>query len=44
MKLNPLIRPYITDQVKAEVHMVLDSGFLTEGADKMRLTQNVEIK
>jgi dTDP-4-amino-4,6-dideoxygalactose transaminase len=44
MKLIPLIRPYITAQVKAEVQMVLDSGFLTEGADKMRLRRNVETK
>jgi perosamine synthetase len=27
----PLIKPYITEQVKAEVCEVLDSGFLTEG-------------
>lgn len=28
----PLIKPYITDEVKQEVVKVLDSGFLTEGA------------
>jgi dTDP-4-amino-4,6-dideoxygalactose transaminase len=28
----PLIRPYITDEVRARVRDVLDSGFLTEGA------------
>jgi perosamine synthetase len=28
----PLIRPYVTDEVRARVLEVLDSGFLTEGA------------
>jgi perosamine synthetase len=27
----PLIKPYITEEVKAEVNKVLDSGYLTEG-------------
>ena len=31
MKKIPLIRPYITDEVKARVCEVLDSGYLTEG-------------
>lgn len=31
MKKIPLIKPYITDAVKARVCDVLDSGFLTEG-------------
>lgn len=32
MKMIPLIKPYITDEVKTEVLKVLDSGFLTERA------------
>ena len=31
MQPIPLIRPYITDEVKAKVCEVLDSGYLTEG-------------
>jgi len=31
MKNIPLTRPYITDEVKAKVSEVLDSGYLTEG-------------
>ena len=30
-KKIPLIRPYITEEVKQEVNQVLDSGYLTEG-------------
>lgn len=30
-KKIPLIRPYITEEVKQEVNRVLDSGYLTEG-------------
>lgn len=32
MKKIPLIKPYITEEVKAKVCEVLDSGFLTEGS------------
>ena len=28
----PLIKPYITEEVKEKVSEVLDSGYLTEGA------------
>jgi len=31
MKKIPLIKPYITDEVKARVNEVLDGGYLTEG-------------
>lgn len=33
----PLIKPYITDEVKAEVLKVLDSGYLTEGPVTLEL-------
>ncbi len=32
MKKIPLIKPYITEEVKAKVWEVLDSGYLTEGS------------
>jgi perosamine synthetase len=35
----PLIRPYITDEVKAKVLEVLDSGYLTEGPVTRELEQ-----
>ena len=37
----PLIKPYITDEVKDEVLKVLDSGFLTEGEQTRALEEAV---
>lgn len=39
MNRIPLIRPYVTDEVKAKVLEVLDSGYLTEGPVTRELEQ-----
>ena len=42
MKKIPLIKPYITDEVKAKVCEVLDSGYLTEGPVTRKLEEAVK--
>ncbi len=39
MKIIPLIKPYITQEIKDKVCEVLDSGFLTEGTVTRQLEQ-----
>ena len=41
MKKIPLIRPYITEEIKSAVMAVLDSGYLTEGPVTHALEQSV---
>ena len=41
MKKIPLIKPYITDEVKSAVMAVLDSGYLTEGPVTHALEQSI---
>ena len=43
MKKIPLIKPYITEQVKADVFAVLDSGFLTEGPITKELEKSIKV-
>lgn len=42
MKKIPLIKPYITEEVKAKVCEVLDSGYLTEGPVTRKLEEAVK--
>jgi dTDP-4-amino-4,6-dideoxygalactose transaminase len=42
MQKIPLMKPYITDEVKAKVNEVLDSGMLTEGAVTKELEKQFE--
>lgn len=42
MNKIPLMKPYITDEVKAKVNEVLDSGMLTEGAVTKELEKQFE--
>lgn len=37
----PLTKPYITDKIRAEVTKVLDSGFLTEGAQTKAFEKSI---
>ncbi len=38
----PLIKPYITDEMKAEMMKVLDSGFLTEGKQTIAFEKSIK--
>ena len=42
MKKIPLIKPYITEEVKAKVCEVLDSGYLTEGPVTKEFEENIK--
>ncbi|RLB26787.1 MAG: aminotransferase DegT, partial [Deltaproteobacteria bacterium] len=42
MSRIPLIRPYITEEVKAKVCEVLDTGYLTEGRVAQELRESIK--